>query len=297
MPWIIFTAPYGTPLSQDSAEALRILRDQESFSLSVSDALSAASAGAEGFGRTVVPLHPSVPAIAFLPILLALSVIGLRQAGHAGPIWLRATAVPVLATALLLCLHVSILGGMRDWYSLYPVWAFWLALVPLLLKQVHALVGTPALAVGTAAVMLAALLITPIYALAPQEADKRLAALAMQTYTNQGGQIASFNAGVYNFFSRENVLNIDGVVNPTVHHALKTNALCDYLISRDVQFVLDNERYINSYLKRWAPNIMIHEVYNLSDEDEGPGNDTQEWFGDYLLVSIGDTCTNVDTSQ
>lgn len=53
--------------------------------------------------------------------------------------------------------------------------------------------------------------------------------------------MAAFNAGVYQFFMPQDVLNLDGVVNPSVQPYLRSRDLCPYLRDHNITWILDSE--------------------------------------------------------
>lgn len=55
----------------------------------------------------------------------------------------------------------------------------------------------------------------------------------------QPGTVAAFNAGLISYFSGADVVNIDGLVNDDIYEYASQDRLVDYLVERDIRFVLD----------------------------------------------------------
>jgi len=66
-------------------------------------------------------------------------------------------------------------------------------------------------------------------------------------------KLGAFQAGIYSYFGRRDVVNLDGVVNPAAHAALEQKRLHEYIRSEHIDYILDWSWILNSLCLRHAP--------------------------------------------
>ena len=62
--------------------------------------------------------------------------------------------------------------------------------------------------------------------------------------SHQGNKIASFNAGIYAYYSDRQVVNLDGVVNHDAFQAIKRFEIINYLNQQNISYVIDYDSAI-----------------------------------------------------
>jgi hypothetical protein len=84
----------------------------------------------------------------------------------------------------------------------------------------------------------------PNHALNPQEGDKWLAAPVAERLLPADARVGAFNAGIFQFAMRQDVVNLDGVVNPDVR-PYRGARLCDYLAAEGIDHLVDYRLYLD----------------------------------------------------
>ena len=148
-------------------------------------------------------------------------------------------SVPVLFT-----LYVVELRGARQWYFFFvAVWLFVLVLPPIAARvaaMVRPLGAQWPKLLAALGVSLIAVLVAGAPVRTSGELDKYHAAGLAQRLLPAGTRIGAFNSGVIQFFlERDDVVNLDGVVNPAVTPYLEHHRLCQYLRETHVHWYLD----------------------------------------------------------
>lgn len=64
--------------------------------------------------------------------------------------------------------------------------------------------------------------------------------------------VGSWNAGIMSFFSRAEVVNLDGVINDEALAANRTQSIDDYIVARGITYLADGQGQIDSNLSRFA---------------------------------------------
>ncbi|MFP8881140.1 MAG: hypothetical protein VCE43_17675, partial [Myxococcota bacterium] len=80
--------------------------------------------------------------------------------------------------------------------------------------------------------------------IAPHEYDKFQAALAANEVLRdlpETAKIGSFNAGVYNFYTDREVINLDGVVNPGALAAHLDRDIAGYMRDRGIEYLIEHD--------------------------------------------------------
>jgi len=66
--------------------------------------------------------------------------------------------------------------------------------------------------------------------------------------TEPGARIGVFNSGAIGYFSDRHIVNLDGKVNPQALEALRTGAICDYIESQGLDYVIDHDWILHHFL-------------------------------------------------
>ena len=78
---------------------------------------------------------------------------------------------------------------------------------------------------------------------APQEYDKYRSATALNQLwakMGYGEDVAAFNAGVYDYYTDFDVMNLDGVVNPGARDAIERDRLVEFVEKQGVGFLIEH---------------------------------------------------------
>lgn len=236
-PWLAYGASRGRPFASDAFRAERL---GTSVDLAVATAKRATAElyllnGLEPFrarlGGNVTNLLVVV-GFGIVAWMLVRRRDGIGLAGMAGPV--------VIFTA-----YAVAEGYMRDWYELYPFFAICAFAVP-------AVIGAPArrsvpawVVPAAVAALLVVAVVLPNHALNPQEGDKWRAAPIAEALLAPDARVGAFNAGIYQFAMRQDVVNLDGVVNPEVLGPLRAGRLCDYLVDHGIDHLVDYRLYLD----------------------------------------------------
>ena len=235
LPWLAYTASQGSLLASD---AFRAERQGTSLALFVDTEKRAAAElyllNALGDLRHAVGGAVSNGALAVAGALLVWALA--RRRDRVG---LAALAGP----ALLFVAYGALEGYIRDWYLLYPLFALTAFGVPVVVEAVahRASTGWARAVVGS---VLGLSLALPNHALNPQEGDKWLAAPIASELLPADARVGAFNAGIYQYAMRQEVVNLDGVVNPDVL-AHRGAGLCDYLVAEGIDHLVDYRLYLD----------------------------------------------------
>jgi hypothetical protein len=163
---------------------------------------------------------------------------------------LHVIAPLLVAGGLLILIHAGLRWYPRPWYFTPLAAAF--AVSGALFAASYRL--RRSLALGALAGWLAYCAITG-YAfwqvgLYPWQREMRLGAQWLREHTPANERAASFNAGIYAFYSRRTVLNLDGVVNSAAYRAVRDRAMVAYLAQNSVAWVMD---YDHALRREYAP--------------------------------------------
>jgi hypothetical protein len=172
----------------------------------------------------------------------------------------------VLVWALYYVLHH---GGFRFWYFAHVAVLAFAVLLPLAVRAVPWLSRNDprALAVGLSVVALVALASPPVD-FAPQEYDKYRSARCLDRVLRERsvtGRVGAFNAGVYDYFSDTDVINLDGVVNPPARRALAAGRLPAFLAEHGITHLIEHDLGQAAGLARLqqAPGVRLEKVFDF----------------------------------
>jgi len=141
--------------------------------------------------------------------------------------------------------YVFYQGGFRFWYFGYvgiAVYAIYLPVLFSIFFHFSHTIKTP-LIVCCILISLFSIL-SQRDAFAPQEYDKYKSALAANTVFNSLNpqkNIGAFNTGIYNYFMKLDVINLDGVVNPEALKALKNKEIPEYIKSKNIGYMIEHD--------------------------------------------------------
>jgi hypothetical protein len=213
-----------------------------------------------------------------LPLILGvgawtLVLVGLAVRWRCGPRpWAAAAVLPLLgASVLLFLIHVGVRWYPRPWYFVPSAAAF-------------AVCAALALAAASRhALFVAALASVAYFSLAgsifwrlgwsPWQSDMLAASHWLARNTPREAVLASFNAGLYAYYSGRRVVNLDGAVNHAAFQALQGRAVIAYLWHSRVSYVIDYDSVIR---RDYAPFMgagyptALDEVAVLGGADDDP---------------------------
>ncbi|MGQ0604979.1 MAG: hypothetical protein ACT4QE_25145 [Anaerolineales bacterium] len=162
------------------------------------------------------------------------------QVRRSQPPWpLHVIAPLLLAGGLLIVVHAGLRWYPRPWYFLPMAAVF--AVSGALVAASYRI--RRSLALGLLAGWLAYCGITGYgfwqVGLYPWQKEMLLGSLWLRQHVPAGERAASFNAGIYAFYSGRVVLNLDGVVNSAAYQAVRERAIADYLDQSFTTWVID----------------------------------------------------------
>jgi len=173
---------------------------------------------------------------------------------------LAQNAYLLVGLAAWFIVHDAIRWMARDWYFIAPVFAIWIALSFFVSGAFTVFRNRRWLGAG---VLYAGLLIwlisgpaastwrqlAPPSGYLPWQAKMLEGASWIRTNLPEDTQLGSWNAGILGFFSRRDVINLDGVVNNQILQFVRDREICKYLIESHVEMVVDFE---NTIYDDWA---------------------------------------------
>jgi hypothetical protein len=82
--------------------------------------------------------------------------------------------------------------------------------------------------------------------------------------------VGSANTGYVQYYTDEHdVINLDGVVNPELHHAMKRGRWDCYLIRKNISYVIDLAHQIETYMSRVSTDaVRLRSMKMLSTRDQ-----------------------------
>ncbi len=267
--WIGYILALTGSAFPTSGAALRVLRAANETHLSALDGWASSAAVVLGYfnqyfagGRT--PVWALATAIGVLCALVHFRPA--REPSGLG----RFAAVVGLGSVTWAAYYIFYLGGFRIWYGLYLAIPVYALCVPLLARATLAVVpgGRLALAITTVCV-LAFSLTSGSAPIAPHEYDKYQAALVANKVLRDlpdTARIGSFNAGVYNFFTDREVINLDGVVNPGALAAHRDRDIAGYMRELDIAYLIEHDPTQAATFRRvyHDPSLRFQRVIELS---------------------------------
>jgi hypothetical protein len=174
----------------------------------------------------------------------------------------RLAAVVGLGAVVWAAYYVFDLGGFRIWYGLYLAIPVYLLCVPLLARAIGSVVPNDRVALALTAVGVLGFSMTssggPI---APHEFDKYQAALAANEVLRDlpaTAKIGSFNAGVYNFYTDREVINLDGVVNPRALAAHRDGDIAGYMRELGIEYLIEHDATRSATFRRVFHDPALH---------------------------------------
>jgi len=169
-------------------------------------------------------------------------------------------ALTLVGMTLWCIYYVFYQGGLRFWYLAYISLISFIVIIPLLMSTVSRwlpLQGASWLGLGLATMVVVTAHPWPV---ATQEYDKYHAALEAEQILadiDDGRRIAAFNTGIYDYVMADDVLNLDGVVNPQSARALRGNALPRYLAEQNVGYLIEHELELTRALEQFGDDRQL----------------------------------------
>ncbi|MFC1705539.1 hypothetical protein ACFL59_01810 [Planctomycetota bacterium] len=156
---------------------------------------------------------------------------------------LKLDCVVLSGLFLWCCYYTFFQGGFRDWYFAQLGIGVYGVYLPLVLGLFHHCARVLRVTTMTSGIVVVFVGLSsqlgPMY---PQEYDKyRSAIIADKMFSELrlAGNIGAFNAGIYNYFTSMDVINLDGVVNPEALEAYKEDRLPEYIRQRNITYLIE----------------------------------------------------------
>jgi len=172
--------------------------------------------------------------------------------------------------AIWVAYYAVYLGGFRIWYGAYLAIPVYLLCVPLLARAIHAIARSErASVVITTALVLGFSLTSASGPIAPHEYDKYQAALAANEALRdvpETARVGSFNAGIYNFYTDREVINLDGVVNPAALEAHRRHDIASYMQNLGIEYLIEHDPTRSATFRRayHDPSLHFQRVVDLT---------------------------------
>ncbi|UCD57029.1 MAG: glycosyltransferase family 39 protein [Candidatus Hydrogenedentota bacterium] len=104
----------------------------------------------------------------------------------------------------------------------------------------------------------------------PWQSEQLMAAKWLKEHVDDEVWVGSFNAGIIGYMSERKVVNLDGLVNNSVVPYLKERRLWDYILERDIEYLVDSDYsilkdYRDFYGAGWRANEHILRVATIDD--------------------------------
>lgn len=238
-PWIVYLLAHGSILS-DSSRALPTLAGRQGGTGAIVHwTLDTILSLIVALGANRVNTGPLLGVALGSGLIIALGLVWRWRR------WTLVEAAFFVTVPILFVLYTVILRGIRIWYFVYlALWLFVLIFPPIAERIGEALrpvaIRWP-VALGALGVLLVAVLLAGTPAKTAGEVDKYQAALITERMLPPGTRLASFNSGVYQFvLARDDVENLDGVVNPAVIPYSQRHQLCRYLADTGTSWFIDS---------------------------------------------------------
>jgi len=237
-------------LTPTSSAALRVLRGLDDTPiLQIESILYQARYLRAGTVDLIIDVHWSSRPL-FFNICLLLSMLGLnayykeKKKKHFRQI---IQFILLLTTGFILwsSYYLLYLRGFRPWYFGYLGVIAYILFLPLIFTLLFSFrpLSKTLLMVAVFIIVLLGVYSQPTI-IAIQEYDKYMSALAANTIIEDRGiegNIGSFNSGIYNYFMHEDVINLDGVVNPEAVEAIRYDRLPEYVKKRNITYLIDHD--------------------------------------------------------
>jgi hypothetical protein len=102
----------------------------------------------------------------------------------------------------------------------------------------------------------------------PQEYDKYRSALALNSLLPKlslDGNLGSFNTGIYNYFCKKDIVNLDGVVNPEARRAMQANVLPQYVRAKGIRYMIEHDVGQATSFDRFAkdPRVKVSKLIDF----------------------------------
>jgi 4-amino-4-deoxy-L-arabinose transferase-like glycosyltransferase len=118
----------------------------------------------------------------------------------------------------------------------------------------------------------------------PQQVEMLAASYWLRDNTEPDAIAASFNAGIFGFFSERRVVNLDGVINNAAYEAIRTHDLLRFIDTTDADYYIDFNTsigYYDNFVGSWDQL----EFELLTELDHPQRHDENKIIEVYRLVS------------
>jgi len=142
--------------------------------------------------------------------------------------------------------------GLRDWYSLFTsflVTVVFSTAIVALIQRVHLGKLRQTIYIALVGVLASAFIGSGILKYEegnyPQEKLKWEVARYIETNIPAKETIGAFNTGIYQYYTENHdVINLDGVINPEAHEAMKNRDIEGYILRKGIDYIADPPKYV-----------------------------------------------------
>lgn len=195
---------------------------------------------------------PNLPNIAFWGVLS----LGLFRARHRSDLWEKAKPWlgPGISVFIFLLVHTLRGVQLRGWYyaSMLPIAILFVAIT---LEQIAQFDPRRRVISWVAGIICGYSVLVSIVRLLPPGCGETDAYRMIQVVNDtlpEGSRVGSWNAGLFGyFFTRGQVVNLDGLVNNRAYEHILDHSLGEYCYERDISFLLDAEGAVNIWKPYW----------------------------------------------
>lgn len=185
---------------------------------------------------------------------------------------LRLLALPAASCALLILFHTVLRWYPRPWYFVSCSLLFAMT-AGTVYSQLHKLSRLRKYK-GLAGPILAEIFL--IFAVAgwwqgayPWQTEMYQGATWLKVNTPSSSRVASFNAGIYAYFSQRSVTNLDGAVNGVALKAIQSRNLMQYILDDEIDFLIDYMASFDMYGPFFGKDLHDHTQFMTNIDDPG----------------------------
>lgn len=113
----------------------------------------------------------------------------------------------------------------------------------------------------------------------PWQTEMYQGATWLRVNTPRSSRVASFNAGIYAYFSQRNVTNLDGAVNGAAFRAIQSKKLMQYILDENIDYLIDYELSFDMYTPFLGEGLDDHIQFEAKIDDPQVA-----WSGSYIQV-------------
>lgn len=182
--------------------------------------------------------------------LVVFIILGVFAVQARGPLW-RKYGWALTGMVVMILIHAFIRWHIRIWYFhlLFIITLFWGVPVLISLSKRWRLVVIIFCCIGWIYILGKVYNSIGCFARAYVVQKRAMVASELINSLPDGAIVGAWNSGYPQYFAREGVtvINLDGLVNNDVLDAYRVGRLWDYLYAMRIEFIVDNQGYIDSF--------------------------------------------------